>query len=288
MTFSLFQSSRAKSLPVNLYFFRYGDLPSSYFAYTDAEQSISINQTEFGDPALNPVVYVPVPIDRGDYAFSGTLDKSALSVMIPQTLPLAELFRVYPKSFVVTLVIRELEINDPDKEAKIYWAGRVLGSARADNQAKFTCEPVSTSTRRVGLRRNFQPGCPYVLYGPQCKANKAAATVVDTPTSFDASTLTFSPSWSDVAHGVLYIGGQAIWTGLDGEPVIRSIIDGSANRIFTLAGVTTDLAVGQPVTLIRGCTHDMAGCNSHNNIQNYGGCPFLPVKNPISMFNNFY
>lgn len=288
MTFSLFQSSRGKSVPVNLYFFRYGALPGSYFAYTDAEQPISINQTEFGDPASNPVTYTPVPIDRGDYAFSGTLDKSALSVMIPQTLPLAELFRVYPKSYVVTLAIRELEINDPDKEAKLYWAGRVLGCARADNQAKFTCEPISTATRRSGLRRNFQMGCPYVLYGRQCKANKASSTVVATPTSFDASTLTFSTSWSDVAHGVLYLGGQAIWTGLDGEPVMRNIIDVSANRIFTLAGLTTDLVAAQAVTLIRGCTHDMAGCNSHNNIQNYGGNPFIPKKNPISFFNNYY
>lgn len=288
MSFGFYQKTRSKSNRVQLYFFRFGSQPLSYYAYTDAEKPITIQQDDFDDPMVDPVEYTPVPIDRTNIALSGTLDKAALTVMFPQALNLWNLFSIYPPSSVVTLVIRELEINDPDADTKVVWTGRVLGVAAANNQAKLTCEPISTSTRRVGLRRNFQHMCPLLLYGPQCRANKAANTVVDTPESFTNSELTFGAAWADVANGGRYLGGQALWIGDNGEEEIRTILRVQIGRIFLLSGLTRGLAPGEPVTLIRGCAHTMDDCNLFGNIQNFGGQPFIPGVHAFGFRNVFY
>ena len=57
-----------------------------------------------------------------------TLDKSTLKVSMDIGTDLAELFRIYPPSSVVTLTIFEGHIDDPDGEFLAVWAGltRVL------------------------------------------------------------------------------------------------------------------------------------------------------------------
>ncbi|MGQ4828481.1 hypothetical protein, partial [Enterococcus faecalis] len=71
-----------------------------------------------------------------------------------------------------------------------------LSSSREDNETVFACEPTSSSLRRPGLWRNYQIGCPYVLYGAGCFANKAAATRSTTVASMTASTVTLASGWN--------------------------------------------------------------------------------------------
>src|SRR5690606_25380278 len=139
-----------------------------FYAYTDAETAV----------VFEGITYVPIPISRSAVKASGTLDKSALKVSVPINAEIAELFRIYPPAQVVTLVIRQGHIGDPDSEFLVHWSGRVLSTERKDSECEFSCEPIATSMRRTGLRRHYQIGCPHVLYGPRCRASKALATTV--------------------------------------------------------------------------------------------------------------
>ena len=288
MAFTIFESSRNKAKPVNLYLFTYGDGPGSFYAYTDAEQAV----------VFEGLVYQPVPIDRGNYTSSGTLGKSTIEIRIPQSLPLAELFRVYPPSQVVTLFIRQGHLNDPHNQFLVCWSGRVLSCSREDNEAKLSCEPISTTIKRPGLRRPFQYGCPHVLYGPECRANKNAATTTVVPASFSGTIMVMPNSWATSDRKSKYLGGMVQYISTGGDTVLRTIlrVGGTGDNSLTLGGAITGLAAGSPVNVILGCNHQ-AGVGPqpngdcyplHNNIHNFGGQMWIPTKNPIGLRNQYY
>lgn len=294
MSFTIFENSRNRARPTNIFLFVYGDGAKSYYAYTDAEQPITLGVDADGDP----VVYEPVPIDRGAHTSSGTLDKAALEIKIPMNLELAELFRVYPPSQVVTLVVRQGHIGDPDNQFIVCWSGRVLSCSREDNEAKLSCEPISTTMKRPGLRRPFQYGCPHPLYGPDCRANKATATRSVTPVSFSGATMTLPTDFDTVGRKAKYIGGLVQWTSTNGDTVIRTIlqVNGGALNVLVLSGVITGLVAGAPVDVILGCNHQAGvgpqpngDCHPlHNNIQNFGGQMWIPSKNPVGLRNQYW
>jgi hypothetical protein len=284
MSFNSRETSRAEGEPINLYFFRYGDAPDAYWAYTDAEQPV---EHDF-DPEVGLVVFEPVPIDRGSIVSSGTLDRAAMEIKTPQDSELAMLFRIHPPSQVVVLTVFQGHVGDLD--FKVCWAGRVLGCQLNGNEAEFTCEPVSTSMKRAGLRRNWQYGCPHVLYGPQCKADREDASIVTTVTGVAGALVSVDPAWAPAEMRVKYLGGLAEYSNADGVTEIRTVIRLADSDTLVLSGYALGLVPGSPIKLSFGCNHiwNEDCTNLHNNVQNFGGHPFIPTKNPIGIVNNFY
>ena len=276
MTFGSIESSRTKGRPVNLFSIRYGEGPNSYFAYTDAVNNVT----------HDGIVYQSVAVQRGAIVVKGNMDKAALEVRMDMSLPVAELFRVYPPANVVNLTILQGHLSDTSAEFLVIWSGRVTSSKREAPEVILTCEPIRTSMKRIGLRRNYQYSCPHVLYGPWCRANKAAATRIGTVATIIGNRVTMQPGWADGASD-RYLGGMVEWQNAMGDTEVRSIIR-VIGDVLTLSGVPRDMLVGGTVDVVRGCSRGMAGCNSHNNIQNFGGCPFIPTKNPVGTTNQFY
>ena len=279
MSFSGREESRFFGKPVSLYLFQYGESASSYYGYTDAEHEITFDGK----------VYQPVPIERGNITASGTQDKITIDISMPVDLPLSELFRVYPPSQVVTLILRQGHVDDPDQQFLVCFSGRVLSSARKKNESVFSCEPIATSLSRNGLRRNYQYGCPHVLYGTMCRANKAAATTTITPTAASGVTITLPPAWATAAQAQTYIGGMVQWVTATGDTVLRTILQVTGTNVFVVSGPLANYVAGSPVSMIKGCNHQMTDCSAvHSNIQNFGGQPWIPLKNPIGMRSQYY
>lgn len=286
MSFAARETSRYKGQPVNLYLFRYGVQAGDVYGYTDAEQSITYNA---GDGS-GAVVYQPVAIDRGEVSASGTLDKSLLEVELPDTAAISTLFAVYPPSTVVVLTVRQGHIGD--SEYLVHWVGRVLGRALNDNKCIFSCSPASTGLKRSGLRRNYQFGCPHVLYGPQCKASKVAATITRTVAGVNGSFIQLGAAWDTAPRRPKYVGGLCEWTRADGRVELRSILRNDEPITLLLSGAVNGLTPGMSVKLSLGCNHK-AGLTDdcialHNNILNYGGQPWIPLKTPFGLTNNYY
>lgn len=188
MSFATQEESRQLGEPVNLYLFRYGTGPSDIYCYSDCEEPVVFDGKTF----------VPTPIDRDSITPKSTLDKSELEIRMRQNTELADLFRYYPPSEVVTLVIFQGHNLDPSNQWLAAWSGRVLGFKIEGNMAHYTCEPVSSSMRRPGLRRHYQYGCPHLLYGTgagRCNANKAAATITRTVSALFSNAISLPNSW---------------------------------------------------------------------------------------------
>lgn len=247
------------------------------YAYTDSVRPFT----------FQGVTYQPVPINCGTINASGKLDKSTFEVRLPRTAEIADLFRAYPPSQPVSLIVRQGHINDEDGEFLVAWAGRVLSSKRDGNEVVFACEPTSSSLRRPGLRRSYQFGCPHALYGPGCYAVKQPQT--GEVTAINGLEVTLASGWNGPFEAAKFAQGLMEWDTPDGTKEIRRVLRIDGNKV-TISGVLRGLGVSDSVTMLLGCAQTTSDClNLHNNIHNFGGCPTIPTQNPLaSGVNVFY
>lgn len=269
-----FENSRAQGRPVELYYFRYGEDPSAFFAFTDAEEVVTYSGVD----------YIPHTITRGKVSSSQSLDKSTTDVRTSLDSPVAELFRVYAPSSVVTLIIRAGHVGDPDAEFAVIFTGRVQQCKRTAREATLSCVPASVSIRRSGLRRHYQLTCPHVLYDQDpgsCLASMIAGTINQVIVSaLTYTSVTLPAGWNGALSADKFIGGMIVWAGAAGTE--RRTIIRRAGNVFDLNGPTTGLLLGAEISVILGCNHQLDDCETlHQNVVNYGGMPFIPSDNPV-------
>lgn len=247
------------------------------YAFTDSETPIT----------RGGITFQPWPIEHGDISTTGTLDKSDLDVTMALGSGFENEFNGFPPSQVVNLTIFQGQMDDEPSltDYPALWVGRVASPRFTDNEAIYGCVPVSTSIKRPGLRRNYQIGCPHVLYGSACRANKGRATMALTVSNASRGTITFSA----VPNHERYRGGLLVWTNDAGRQEVRTIV-GSTDQTLRVRGGTSGLEVGAIVSASWGCDHTMGerGCALHDNIFNFGGQFAMPEENPLSQKNMFY
>ncbi len=271
MTFVQQEKSQHQATPVELYLFQYGTDEIAFYAYTDAEYDVLHQNINFQ----------AIPIQRNNYKVTGSLDKLTMKITTSRDVKLFDLFRYYPPPQPIIATIYQGHLEDGDNEFLVVWTGRILSGARKENKAVFTCEPTVTAIKRSGLRRNYQFSCPHILYGSLCQANKNNATLNMRIITLTTNRLTFSDNWT--THPVSkYIGGLVHWQGRYGVER-RTVIRINNGKELSLSGPTTGLNAGEFVFVAMGCNHQMTDCeNLHDNILNFGGQPWIPIKNPIN------
>jgi hypothetical protein len=287
MSYATYEESQDQGGPVQLYLFRYGSEDGEHYAYTSHTEELTIDH----GGSVGEITYTPVPAERDNIVSNGTLDKAAIGLRLDIGTDLAELFRVYPPSHVVTLTIYEGHVDDGDQEFLAVWAGRIVSASREGSELAMSGEPIATQMKRPGLRRHYQYGCPHVLYGDQCGANKAAATVFATVASIDGTTVTLDAGWEGAFDPDKFVRGMLEWTPLYETTRRRTIIRRTGD-ILTLSGIPTDLAVSDSVSVVLRCNHKAfapsGDCEAlHDNLLNFGGQPWIPLKNVVNA-NPYY
>lgn len=277
MTYAAHEESRTLGRPIELFLFRFGLEEDAYSAYTDGEVAI----THAG------ITYAPVTIGRGDISQTGSDENADLEVTMSRTAPIAARFLLHPPSAVVNLTIFSGHVGE--SQFIRIWGGRVLGVVRKDTkEVAFKCQSRVSALKRNGLRRKYGPGCPHVLFGADCGANKPAASVTKTVLSVTGGILTFASNWESSLNRPKFRGGVAEWESDEGFLERRTIVSvGDGDGIVRLNGYATGLVANASVTLIWGCDHTETGCAIHANLNNFGGQPFLPTENPIGFRNQF-
>jgi hypothetical protein len=300
MSFAAREVSADLGSPIRLYLFRYGAPAGAVIAYTDFERAIDFDNGELDedDDPIGPVTYQPIAIEQDEIKADGKLTRNSTEIRTSDDTALADLFRLYPPSRVVTVAVYAGHDGDPDEQFLLDYSGRVVGfSTDLDDVAHFTCEPISTSMARAGLRRRWQFGCPHVLYsqGPRkCNANKAAATETHIVLGVDGALIGLAEDWSDRREK--FEGGLAEWTLDSGVKEVRTIIRCDEDGTVVLSGAATGLDSGDGVDLVLGCNHKSGvgpqpdgDCLAlHDNVLNFGGQMFIPTKNPVGLVNNYW
>lgn len=249
------------------------------YRYTDSEEEVFHEGN----------VFTPEPITYSEVVADGTLKKATLTVESRYSLPPAKIFRIDPPSFVTTLAIWEGNFDDRDREIRKLWQGRVLNSKTENRKAIFTCEPQSTSLARPGLRRNYQKPCPHALYGDLCKAVRTEEPVTWVSGNTNQWIVSKPSGFVEAAR---YEGGLVSWLDTEGFTrfqTILSVTDNGGDITLGVNRAVSPSSAPQQIKIVKGCNHTEDACsNWHGNIVNYGGCPFIPLDNPINKFSTYY
>lgn len=275
MTFDVYEGSRNRGVPTELFLFSYGEGPTDYFAYVDSERSFT-HPTTF-------VEYTPFPMKHDRITVDGGKTRKELIITSAVGHPIAEMFQIYPPDQSIRVVVQEVHLDDPDQEVVTIWMGRLLNCrSTEDDTLQFVCRPMTAAYKQAGLRRHWQFGCPHVLYGDQCAAIEAAARITRSVFSVASNKVTMGVGWNAVAVEK-YIGGKFSWVA-GGNTYNRTILRlGLDSRTLTLSGMPLGLEAGASAILTLGCNHQMDDClDLHDNIHNFGGDPWIPTQNPVN------
>lgn len=264
MTYDSREISLQDGAPVELYEFTRGTLT---YRYTSAD----------ADYVLLPNTYAAEPLQRGKIEASAERARNALTIDCRREFAIADMFRVAPPTDVIGVIVRRQHRGDSD--VAVIWTGRVLNCEFTGAQARLNCEPVTSSLRRPGLRRLYQRGCPHVLYGQgggQCNLNRASVSTVTTVAAISGLVL------SVAAIGAYPFAGGFVEWEVEPGVIERRFIVSFTGLDLTLSQAFQGLEVGDTVTVSPGCDHSVATCDgTYSNIANYGGFPFIPIKNPF-------
>ena len=217
--------------------------------------------------------YASLPIGRTELALGAEAAKSALELTVPPECALVRHLlasAITGESTAVTLHVATVDGGITGTR----WMGRVLGVEVADDAARIRCESAQVSLKRIGLRRLYSRACSHVLYSAACGA---------TPITASASVSSSTGRSVDLAGGVpAAVAGTLAGGWLETAAGARHmIVRESAAGVELLYPVP--LAPGEGVTLAAGCDHTTATCAARfSNLDNYGGFPFIPSKNPFA------
>ena len=264
MTFGTFETSVADGSPVELYEFVRG---ASTYLYTSQAVDF-VYQTR---------TYSASSLSRSSAEQTNEVGRSNLRITAPRDLAaIAESIQVPPAN-IMTVTLRRIHRGDTD--AVVVWVGRVLNIDWRGDEAEIRCEPVYTSLRRLGLRRHYQRNCPFALYDTDCRADPSLHRTTDQVSAINGFTVSV-PAAAGIAAGQLD-GGFASWTSFGGGAVQRMIVTHSGADVQLMAP-PFGLIVGATILLHDGCDRTLAVCDSlFANTINYGGFPFIPLRNPF-------
>lgn len=285
MTYSLIETSRQGGRPVYLYLIVQG---AQEWALTTSARPMT-----FGG-----AVYQPSPISHSEPKQTNELSKDGVALTLPVGDDLASQFLGYSPDQVTSVTIFRLHYDDPDAEAIVFWKGRVASSKASGGKATIQCESIFTSLRRPGLRARYQRTCRHALYGKGCGANPEAFALIATPSALSASGVVVTvPEAASYPSGYFFGGmlrasdaSLRLIVGHSGQEITISRPIRQLSQDFVDAGVLGagyganygGLYGGLGVTIYPGCDRSTTVCAGRfGNLDNYGGFPFIPTKNPF-------
>lgn len=269
MSFDTYERSTEQSQPSELYEFVTG---GGTYRYTSAADTVVISGVPYAQQA---------GLSRSSIEDAGDIYKSALTVTAPEDFPVSLLFEVYPPSDVVTLKVQRVQLADLT-DVKAIWLGRILNVGWQPGRSTLTLESLFSSLKHPGLRRIYSRSCPYLVYGPECKADVLAfqelaplnAMSVD---RFSISSATFA------GHPNGYYTGGKLSFDAGGGIVAKRGIRAHVGDTITMTHPIAELTAGSSVTINPGCDHTAATCKSRfNNKLRYGGFEYVPKINPYT------
>lgn len=245
------------------------------YAFESASASFYLTPHEFAVD-LHGQRYQSLPIGRSALSLGAEATKTALHLRLPPDHALVGHLLASALSGEVTAV--RLSVAQLPQAfwqgSGTRWLGRVLGVEVADDTAQVACESAQVSLKRIGLRRLYSRQCTHVLYSDACGAQ---------PVSQSATVQ------SVAGRRVVLAGGTppTLLAALPGG--LLQLASGARHMIVGVDSAGVELLAplllpaGAVVQLVAGCDHSTATCAARfNNLNNYGGFPFLPNKNPFS------
>jgi uncharacterized phage protein (TIGR02218 family) len=270
MAFATYEESTESGQPIQLYRFTLG---TTVWRYTSSDSDLQ----------LGGVLWLSEPISDDGVKQTGESVSDTMNINCPDHIGPAVVFSTSPPNLDIQVEI--LRLHAGETVAQVVYVGDLIqvNFPRPGN-AVLLAQSLSATMRRMGLRLAYQRSCPHVLYDPlTCKAAKAANAYTGTITFVEGFTIEVS-AFSGVAAGTLR-GGFIEWVQ-PGQGTRTLTIEQHNGADLVMFDDTVDLYPGLAITAYRGCQRTTDACRTFNNIENYGGFPYMPGKSPFDGLNS--
>lgn len=266
MSFDPIEISDDEGRPIFLYSFTVG---AAVFRYTSGD----------ADVILNGYKWTAVPISDDGVKLTGEAVTDSIVITAPNTIAPAQMFIGTPPSQAVMVGI--YHYHEGDTEAVLGYVGELMQVGQPQpGTATFTCDAISASMQRDGLRLGWQRTCPYALYDTlTCKVDKAAHALETKVFEIVGNNVVLQDA-NSLPDGTL-AGGFIEWEHPVRGTEFRGIETHVGNTVG-MFGLADGLYYGLDVKAYPGCDRRVATCTTKfNNLVNYGGVPDMPGKSPF-------
>ena len=241
-------------------------MSTNAWRYTNALTPVTVNQQ----------AYAAVPIKRSAIVATTDIEKAQITVTVPLTLPLLDVFRPFAPLQRVWVTIQRTQRNA--STAATIWSGALANVESNPHTATLIVQNRFAAQANNGLRQKWQKACPRVLYSTGCGVSRVAYRVNGTLTSANGCTIR-AAVYATKPDGY-FVGGYVEW--VSGGITFVAFVTGHSGDTLSLL-TAPPLVVGTVVSAYPGCDHSTGanGCGRFNNLANYGGQPYIPLKNPF-------
>lgn len=273
MSFDSLEESVDQGQPIHYYEFVVG---GNYMRYTTAAKT---EMTPDGK------VWKPCAISDDGIKYSGESTTDQLNIRLPSGEAIAQLFMQSLPSEAVLVRIAHRNIGDDERQIK--YTGEISQhDMTMAGVCRLTCETLSASMQRTGLRLGWQKTCPYALYDQAtCKLPMeplGVDIIVISVDGFDVQT----DSLGGFPDG-RFSGGFVRWDG-GVRGMLFQQIEHHSGFTIRMFGATNPLTPGMRLKAFPGCARTVDACTALGNYSNYGGIPNLPGRSPFDGMPVFY
>lgn len=238
-----------------------------HWRYTNGDRA----QTVLG------LTYQPASLSRTSLADTQESMKNRLDITAPLSLPLLELYMGgQVPSELITLTLYQWR----NSMLSTVWQGVLANPKFSSKDVVLHHLPPDASAAALGMTQPWSKTCHKALYSAgdgRCNASRTTMRVDATVSACSGFTLS-APAFASYAHDWFTRGWVQWASGLTTE---RRRIIGHVGDTLTLSAPAA-LPVGTAVTAYPGCDQQATTCrDKFNNIPHFGGCPWLPSKNPF-------
>jgi uncharacterized phage protein (TIGR02218 family) len=265
MSYDAQERSVEAGQPIELYDFRLG---TETYLWTTNPDAVTYNS----------LTYEPMEVKRESVTFSPDERAEALKITVPASTPLVRKFINSVPGQKMTLTILRVHRNDGANELLQLFKGVAKTVAFTLNglEAEIAVLPITAELQDSLPRFVFSSVCNHVLYDQGCTVAQSLFRHQEEVTGVAGDTITvqglgaMGDDWAT--------GGYIALTSGD----FRLIIDHTGDTIRLLLPFPTS-PLGQTVEVFAGCDHSINTCSSKfNNVPNFGGFAWVPLKNPFA------
>ena len=245
--------------------------------YKIIDEGLTFNLTSFDESYQHlGDTYIPYKISRNEIEAKSETIKSSVEVSIPLDSEVAQRYLTLQFDNVISLTI----LQAIDDIVSVAFKGRLSIIKPDVASLKLTFESLYSTLKRTGLNRLYQRSCSYVLYSDGCALNKE-----DFKISGHLTSVANDKTYANVDQASSYPNGYFTGGMLEFNGERRLIIKHAGPRLTFIRPfnnlVSDSTNTNHDCFIYPGCDRTKETCkNKFNNINNFGGFPFIPLVNP--------
>lgn len=268
MTFDAFETSVEDGNLIELFQFTQGAVVSRF--------------TNFNrDVVYNGSTWISTQISRENIERAIESGINDLKIRMPIDNPIASQYIQNVPGKVIDVIIYRAHFTDPAEQVLVVFEGFISQAEfDGDLESTLTLSPFTNAFKRSAPRYTYQSLCNNVLYDDQCKIARGSFTYVGLASGIDQTLRTLTINGLSGQGADWAVGG---WVAVPaGGNDDQRLIVSQAGDTVTLLSNFASTVLGSNVDVFAGCAHDITTCDTKfANVINYGGTPYVPVKNPF-------